>query len=364
MAKPLSVVRAAREADEAIAAEAARLRGADTPVPDSPPLDTSENDESGGALAGNLFQPAPAPAAEEEDDAAYIAEVPANDGQTREVDYEHRFRVLEGKYKAETARMRAELAETTGRLSQMTELLAVMPARREPAEPVPPPEPTVAVTPLNQREIDEFGGDMLDASARFTLARLMPVIDGLKAQVAQLTAQVAQASATATSTASTVAMSARERMFALLDEHEPDWRTINLSDEFKEWLAQEDVMSGETRHALLLRAFERNDGPRVRRFFVAYKAESAAGHESATRKPSRADPPPAPAVVSPSALVAPGRGRAAPAPSTLPKPEWTPQLIAAFYSDVRNGLFRNRDDERQRIEADIFAAQREGRVIT
>jgi hypothetical protein len=158
-------------------------------------------------------------------------------------------------------------------------------------------------------------------------------------------------------------MTAREKMFAELDTNVKTWREVNVSSGFLDWLQQEDGFSGENRHELLKRAFERNETARVQRFFTAYLAESTSGGEPAKAGSPRAtDRPNAPSVVTPSALVAPGRGRAAPVAGAPEAMIWTPALIRAFYEDVRNGVFRGNTEERDRLEADIFAAQREGRI--
>ena len=288
----------------------------------------------------------------------------APQGDDGSVDYEHRFKVLQGKYNAETRTLRDQVRTTQERLDQTTNLftsLSERQARETPAEPVPPVLAPPA--PLAKAELDEFGEDMLDASARFTLARVMPVLDSLRAEVATLRQQVTKAAATASDTASTMALSARERMFADLDTAVPTWRTVNTEDGFLNWLANEDGLSGENRHALLTRAFERNETARVQRFFSAYLSESASGNEPATGRAARPNQLNAPSVASPSALVAPGRGRAAPVQGAPVAMAWTPALIRSFYDDVRNGLFKGNPDERNRLEADIFAAQREGRVF-
>lgn len=283
------------------------------------------------------------------------------------VDYEHRFKVLQGKYNAETRTLRDQVRTTQERLDQTTNLftsLAERQPRETPAEPVPPVlAPLAPITPLAKAELDEFGEDMLDASARFTSARVMPIIESLRAEVARLTGLVNATAATVNTTASTVALSARERMFSELDKNVPTWRAVNTEDGFLNWLAQEDGLSGDNRHALLKRAFESNETARVQRFFSAYLSESASGGEHATGRVAKPNQPNAPSVVSPSALVAPGRGRAAPVQGAPVAMEWTPALIRSFYDDVRNGVFRDNPDERQRLEADIFAAQREGRIF-
>ena len=51
-------------------------------------------------------------------------------------------------------------------------------------------------------------------------------------------------------------------------------------------------------------------------------------------------------------------------PVTGANQTYSPADIEQFFSDVRKGRYKGRDDERGRIERDIFAAQREGRIVT
>jgi len=62
--------------------------------------------------------------------------------------------------------------------------------------------------------------------------------------------------------------------------------------------------------------------------------------------------------------VAPKRSRSAGAAPTGSnnKQSWSQADIGAFYDDIRKGKFKGRDDERAKIERDIFAAQAEGRI--
>jgi hypothetical protein len=41
---------------------------------------------------------------------------------------------------------------------------------------------------------------------------------------------------------------------------------------------------------------------------------------------------------------------------------YAPGDIAKFFNDVKQGKYKGKEAERDRIERDIFAAQREGRI--
>ena len=61
--------------------------------------------------------------------------------------------------------------------------------------------------------------------------------------------------------------------------------------------------------------------------------------------------------------VAPGRSRSGSAPNSGEPATYTPADITQFFTDVRKGKYKGREDERGRIERDIFAAQAEGRIV-
>jgi hypothetical protein len=323
-------------------------------------------------------QPLPPPEADDGaqgmDDGAPVSEGLEDDGgappvaaepQSGEVYWEQRFRVLQGKYNAETKRDRDTITTLQRDMDSLRGVLATVQTQLA-AKPAEPPKPAPAPTPkVTQKEIEEYGEDLLDAASRFAAQQWEPIVVQLRSELSDLRAEVASTKSTAVAARQSVAMSAREQMFATLDKEITDWRAINTDDQFKEWLGQEDEMSGETRQTLLLRAYERNDAKRVMRFFASYKAEHAGGSQPAPAGQPAADPgqqPTGKPRVDPAQFVAPARGRSAPRPVSTQQIVWTPADIAAFYSDVQRGLYKKNPQERDRLERDIFDAQATGRV--
>ena len=60
--------------------------------------------------------------------------------------------------------------------------------------------------------------------------------------------------------------------------------------------------------------------------------------------------------------VTPGRSRNTGTPTNSNAKNYTPEDIKIFFNDVRQGKYKGREAERDRIERDIFAAQRENRI--
>jgi hypothetical protein len=327
--------------------------------PASPPVPDRSHDDPGKPAA--QFHPMAAPADPE----------PDPDPEPDAASYEHRFKVLQGKYKAETRRYRDETEDLKAQVRDLRSLLATVQEQIKAPKSVEAPAPAAAPRPLvSDKEIEEYGADLLDAAKRFVMQDVGPQLAAINDALAKLNSKVSEAASTATTARATVTQSARDRMLELLTDKMPDWREVNTDDDFLEWLEKEDEMSGESRYALLRRAYERNDGPRVLTFFKKYKAEAASGGEAASASSTpRANGNTAPAAaagngrVDPNALVAPGRGRAAPHSAQPPQIQWTPATIAQFYNDVRRGAFKN-PDEIANLERDIFAAQTEGRIVS
>ena len=109
------------------------------------------------------------------------------------------------------------------------------------------------------------------------------------------------------------------------------------------------------------------DAPKVLQLFKDFLAEAAAtGMQAPTAQVEQQVEQPAPRTpaVSLETLAAPGRARPASGDSQVPteKPIYTRAQISKFYDDSRKGLYAGREAEYRATEADMQAAQREGRI--
>jgi hypothetical protein len=173
---------------------------------------------------------------------------------------------------------------------------------------------------LTQADVDAFGNDLLDVSQRAAMHAVAPYLQNLADQNANLRSQVA-----------------RDRR-RVLDEQVatlvPDYQSIDRDPRWHQWLMGVDLMSGRVRQALLNEAIQNGDAQRVRLFFQQFQ-EGQSG----------------------SSTGAPRRTR-----SATSKPFYTHERIKQLYELHRKGAYAGREAEWARQEADIFAAQREGRV--
>lgn len=247
---------------------------------------------------------------------------PKNDSQTPPPadDWEHRFKVLQGKYSAEVPRFAAENKELKTRLELLEQELEQMKA--QPAEPL-----------VKQEEIDEYGPGLVDLARR--IAREEQAQKDV--EIAKLKRQIAELSEVSTKTAS-------NDFFKSLTAIVSDWEQINEDPGFIKWLEEVDELTGETKQTLLSRAEGARDAARVGKFFTSYKkASSSWAANSAQSLESQVVPP------------------TNKSPDTPPsKKVWTRAEITDFYGRMRRGEVS--DQDAIAIEADITAASIEGRI--
>lgn len=259
--------------------------------------------------------------------------------------WEARYRALQGKYNAEVPRLNEEIKNQGEKISQLENLIANMGSAAN-------KEAVVAPTSMvSDEDRQDFGEEMTDFVLRAARSVVSPEMQKLRKENEELRKQV---SGVTTATA----QSARDRLLSDLAQAVPDWETINKADPFHQWLGEIDAFSGEFRQDMLLRAFEKNDAPRVINFFKAYLQENAA--VTASEVPSRPTP-----TVNMDTLVAPGApGESVDnrAPEGSSKRIWTQADIAKFYRDATAGKYDGKDAEKLALEQDIIDAGNEGRI--
>lgn len=255
-----------------------------------------------------------------------------------EVDFKHRFKVLQGKYNTETARLAAE----NEFLRTQNQQLIARPAA--PAQAPAQPQTPAPLAGVTAEEIQEYGPELLDVVRRVAASAVQPRLAQVENEFTQVRAQVGNAS-------QAMQRSAQLSVYDALNKFDEDWELTNNSEEFLAWLAVHDIYSGLTRKQGLMSAFESNDAARVVAIFKAFKEE-----DSRSRPTARVP------VVDPATLVAPGTsGSGAPAaPANEAGRIWSEPEIAAFNQRVRKG--RISAEERTLIEKEIMLAAREGRI--
>jgi hypothetical protein len=277
------------------------------------------------------------------------------------------------KFESENGRVRKlnrQVAEMSSRLANMETLLASVQATTAAA-----PAPELSFEKLLTPEEEQEWGEVLPVIKKQAQEIIAPLQAELQAKIKQLDERLQ-------GLGQSQQVDAKSRMLQVLDNHPVIgasgsgrfWRDVNNDPVFAGnpaenpddpygWLMDADRYSGQPRVKLLREAFNSNDAARVAAFFEDFLKEVA----PAPAPQSGAQPTPTPPGKVPLGnLAAPGRAQRSAAPATGPadKPLITTGDITAFYAARTAGRYKGREAEADAFEKDIFAAQKENRVVT
>lgn len=270
--------------------------------------------------AGNTDESAPGEEQPVEQQAVEEQETPPVAAPASD-DWEQKYRALAGKYSAEVPRYAEELRGLKAQVLELTERLAAPPQ----AEALPS-----KLTPA--QVVEQFGEDFAEA------------VGAIAAQVAdqrngKLQKQVEAAQGLAT-------QNARAQFMSDISKAVPDWQAIDQDPRFTAFLDEVDAMSGRSRRDFFADADARNDATRVAAFFTTFRGSIGPANPPASQNPAL------------QAQLVPSSARTNDAPPG--KKVYSTADIRNFYTQARKGLVSAQDYDR--IESDIFAAQREGRL--
>jgi hypothetical protein len=173
---------------------------------------------------------------------------------------------------------------------------------------------------LTADDVQNYGSDLVNFAQRAAAHAVAPHLQSLEQQNVQLAQRLAQEQ--------------RHRLDSQVAAAIPNYREIDRDPGWHEYLRTVDPLSGRIRQVLLNDAIQQADAPRVISFFRSYLREGG-GQETQPRQ-SRAS--------------APAGTR------TYSRAE-----IGRLYEQRRKGLLTGEAWARQ--EADIFSAQKDGRLV-
>lgn len=262
--------------------------------------------------------------------------------------YAQRWRSLQGSYNA-TVRQKTELEQ---RVTQMEQLLASLSAQQS-ATSVSAQTQEQPQRLVSDQEADEYG-ESIDVMRKVSREELIPVAQRL----AQIEGLLQQMQANVVPQVQAVAqrqqVSAEQQFWSDLTSYVPNWREVNDNDGFQSWLLDVDPLTGMARQTYLEEAQRSLDAHRVSAFFRTW-LESTGQASVAQSTPAISN--------ELEKQVAPGRSRGAASPASKQPKTYSPDDIKKFFNEVRLGKYKGREQERDRVERDIFAAQREGRIV-
>ena len=262
-----------------------------------------------------------------------------------------KYKTLQGMYNAEVPRMHQQNRDMQQRIQHMEQLLASVSQQSAAAQ-----QPQSAQKLVSDKDVEEYG-ESLDVMRRVSREELNPIV-GRLSQIEDLlrqmqTSVVPQVQAVA----QRQQVSAEQMFWADLTNAAPNWRDINDNADFQSWLLETDPLTGITRQTYLEDAQRGLDARRVSNFFLTWLEKS--GQASVAQSTERGLPSAASELEK---QVSPGRSRSTGTSQASKERTYTPDDIKKFFNDVRAGKYKGRDQDRARLERDIFAAQREGRI--
>lgn len=241
----------------------------------------------------------------------------------KEDPWEHKYKVMEGKYRAEVPRLAADNRDLRQKLDALT---AQMESLKSQAD-----KPTQSLISPEDRE--KYGDDLLDVIKR-----------AAQEQVAAKDAEIAELKRRLDGVHQDTAKTAEVTFYDRLGELVPDWVSVNADEGFLKWLDEYDEFTGKTRQELISEAESARDAVRVAKFFTKWKAEQTQSVAASQR--------------ALEAQVVPDSNKVVKAPAG--KRYFTRAEIAQFYQAARRGEISSKD--MVAMEAEIHAATLEGRI--
>lgn len=259
-------------------------------------------------------------------------------------------------WKSKYLSMKGRFERAQQQMTSMSDSIAAMQrAIAELKDKADAPAPKQRERLLTPEEETEYGEEFLNVVGKKAKEELFSEFDEMRQELNRLKNKYEKVTESQT-------QNARTTLFNTLDEKCPQWRDLNENESFITWLRLPDTYSGDIRHELLNAAFEKNETSRVLAFFNGFLAEEAAVAPARTREAEFSGAAAPQDKLSLEEFAAPGRAKTAAASAPTEKPYFTRAQVSQFYAAVTAGRYRGKEAEKDRLEAQIFDAQREGRI--
>jgi len=201
--------------------------------------------------------------------------------------FEHKYKVLQGKYNADIAKSSKQIDELTNTVTQLTNTIADIQKKLESnvnvnnanvnttQVPSASAKSQISMDPyayLPKETVDEWGPDWMNVTAKlaYEIANKM-IEDKMKnASTSNNDINVNKLNSLENTVQLTSQQVFENRLLTLV----PDWEDLNINDDgFKEWLSEPDGLSNATRYDNAMNAMSRLDADTVARYCDAYKED-------------------------------------------------------------------------------------------
>ncbi|MBT2772925.1 hypothetical protein J7J47_11895 [Halomonas sp. ISL-60] len=271
---------------------------------------------------------------------AQSAEAPKDEPKPQTQDalyWQHRFQVLQGKYNGELPALRKEN-------EQLKQQVADKDRRIQELEKQAPVTDNSGISDDQLAQFKEsFGEDLVTFIERMSKQNAAAPETG---NTKELQDRLDRLEAEKEADAAEKREDAEARFWSSLEQAVPSFRQINSDPAFLQFLSKFDPQTGRQYQQVLSEAQQSLNAKGVADIFKLHLSQAT------PKTPEKR--------TVPDEQVEPRTTKAAPTPSSQGGKLWTGAEISQFYRDKTAGRYAA--DEAQRLEADIFAAQREGRV--
>ena len=248
--------------------------------------------------------------------------------------WQSRYIALKGKYDAEVPRLHADVREFKAQLESLRKAVET--------KPVETKKPAVAEKLVTDADVQAFGEDLIEVQrkvAREVAAEFRGELDAMRAENEQLREQL-------TTTGSQVSeASFEQRLYRMV----PDFQDVNADPRWINWLNEVDPLLRAPRKSVAQDAFNRADAEAVAHYIGMFKA-SVAPAEQPSDKAAELEK-----------QIQPKRS-ASTAPISPQARIYTDAQVQKMFQKSVELSSRGQREEAMKLEAEIDAAYREGRV--
>jgi len=264
-------------------------------------------------------------------------------------DWKARFKGLQAVYDRDVPKLRGELqtayTSIDGLQGQIDELKALI---SKPAELIDEP----VELDLSDEEREQYGPGLIAMMEKIALSNGSE----LAKQVIDLQQELSEVKIGQKQMVEHSAVSDEQKFFSTLTAEIENWGEINDSADFHQFLEEEVAYTGHNRRHFLDTARERLDVGKVIRIFKDFTSVAPQGSSLDSELP-KSD------LDVPEELITPKNSGSGIPPAEEQKYYSTAE-VNKFYHDKSTGKYKGKEEEAKILEKDIFAAGREGRILS
>lgn len=263
-------------------------------------------------------------------------------------DWKARFQGSQAAYNRDVPRMRGELETANGQIETLQTQIDEL---KELVNKAPEPAAESAALELTAEEEEQYGPGWV--------AMMQKIAQGsnseMAKQIVDLQQELANVKIGQKQIVEHAVVSDEDKFFSTLDAQISNWEKINESPKFHAFLDEEVAYTGKTRRFFLDKARSNLDSGKIIKIFTDFTDVVPQG--SSLNSEPKVD------LDAPEDLITP-ENKGGGVPPVEEQKYYTNSQINQFFRDKTEGKYKGKEDEARIIEKDIFAAGREGRIIS